>query len=66
MPRNNNDFNSGQSGEADNASPVASPKSGSLHKGRSGYYEEHHSSTRYIGGCRNCMREEKSGKHPLA
>jgi hypothetical protein len=49
--------------------PVSAPgqsKAGSLHKGKSGYYEEHHSSSRYVGGCKSCMNEQKSGKHPLA
>jgi len=46
--------------------PRPTPSSGSFHKGRSGYYEDHHSSNRYIGGCKSCVKEEKAGKHPLA
>jgi hypothetical protein len=46
--------------------PRPTTPSGTFHKGRSGYYEDHHSSTRYVGGCKSCMKEEKSGKHPLA
>ena len=67
MGRNNEDFSSEQIG-ASNSTPVPSfnSKVGSFHKGRSGYYEDHHSSTRWINGCTNCKREEKAGKHPLA
>ena len=63
MGRNNDDFYDSQHLATD---PVAQSKAGSLHKGKSGYYEEHHSSSRYVGGCKSCMNEEKSGKHPLA
>ena len=67
MPRNNEDFSSGQTGASDSTpAPSLNPKAGSFHKGRSGYYDDHHSSTRWIGGCNNCKREEKAGKHPLA
>lgn len=38
---------------------------GSFHKGRQGYYEDHHSGSRWIGGCTKCAKEEKAGTHPL-
>ena len=65
MGRNNADFDSGRPEVTAANSPVQN-KPGSFHKGKSGYYEDHHSSNRYIGGCKNCMSEEKTGKHPLA
>jgi hypothetical protein len=65
MGRSNEDFENGRPEVTPDNSPRQN-KPGSLHKGKSGYYEEHHSSNRYIRGCKNCMSEEKTGKHPLA
>jgi hypothetical protein len=67
MPRNNEDFSSGQTGASDSSpTPAFNPKPGSFHKGRKGYYDDHHSSNTWNNGCNNCKREEKAGKHPLA
>jgi hypothetical protein len=66
MPRNNEDFSSGQTGASDSTPvPASTPKSGSFHKGRNGYYRDHHSGSAWIGGCNNCKREQKAGTHPL-
>lgn len=67
MTRNVGDFNEGQTGASDSTpAPSLNPKAGSFHKGRNGYYRDHHSSNTYMGGCNKCKSEEKAGKHPLA
>lgn len=62
MSRNNKDFNIGQGQE----SSIVGPNEGTFHKGRKGEYEAHHSGSSWIGGCKNCERERKAGKHPVA